>query len=349
MLGQQKITKGLQDDSDSLFRKRPYVSAPFGILIMRLLASVVFTCLFSLLITGCGRRSSDGGPVSVSWTDVSGEHVMPTGIEIFEGTDDDAPLKVWVARVDPSVPGIDIEVVASTDVDGRESVSDMVASTGACLGVNGGYFLQTNDTFQHIGLLIASGRFVHSATPGIFAEEKRYDIRRSAIGFDQEDRITLGWVTSRSDSAFWWEEPLPNAKGSPAPLPDSAWGSYLPIEDAVAAGPSLLRDGDVNIPVAEEVFFHTTIPDVHPRSAAGRDKDGRLLLMVVDGRQGDSRGVTLEELARLMQEFGAVEALNLDGGGSSTFVVRGALLNMPAGGTYQREVVSGIVVHCPPS
>lgn len=274
---------------------------------------------------------------------------MPPGIEIFEGVDEDAPLKVWLARVDARQPGIDLEVVASSAPDGRESVSSMVSGSGACLGINGGYFLQTENSFQHIGLLIAGGRFVHSATPGIIAEDRRYDIRRSAIGFEPDDRITLGWVTSRADSSFWWDAPLPNAQGKPAPLPDSAWGAFLPIEDAIAAGPSLLREGRIDIPVDEEVFFHTTIPDVHPRSAAGRDADGRLLLMVVDGRQGDSRGVTLEELARLMLEFGAEEALNLDGGGSSTFVVRDALLNMPAGGTYQREVVSGIVVHCPVS
>jgi exopolysaccharide biosynthesis protein len=274
---------------------------------------------------------------------------MPEGIEIFEGVDEDAPLRVWMARIDASKPGIEVEVVSSTDEDGRESVSDMVSSSGACIGVNGGYFLQTENSFQHIGLLVADGRFVHGATPGIFAEEQRYNIRRSAIGFDDEDRIVLGWVTSRSDSAFWWDAPLPNAKGAPAALPDSARGRYLPIQDAIAAGPSLVHGGKVAIPVDEEVFFHTTIPDVHPRSAAGQDANGRLLLMVVDGRQGDSRGVSLEELADLMQEFGAVEALNLDGGGSSTFVVRDALLNMPAGGTYQREVVSGIVVHCPGS
>lgn len=316
---------------------------------MRLPRPAILVCLVPLLLTGCGRRSSTDAPLAVSWTDVSGEHGMPAGIEIFEGVDEDAPLKVWVARVDARQPGIDIEVVASSAPDGRESVSSMVSAAGACLGINGGYFLQTENSFQHIGLLIADGRFVHSATPGIIAEEQRYDIRRSAIGFEPDDRITLGWVTSRADSSFWWDAPLPNTQGTPASLPDSAWGAYLPIEDAIAAGPSLLREGQIEIPVEEEVFFHTTIPDIHPRSAAGRDADGRLLLMVVDGRQGDSRGVTLEELARLMQEFDAEEALNLDGGGSSTFVVRDALLNMPAGGTYQREVVSGIVIHCPAS
>jgi len=68
--------------------------------------------------------------------------------------------------------------------------------------------------------------------------------------------------------------------------------------------------------------------------------------MVVDGRQTVSRGVSLEELAQLMLDVGAVEALNLDGGGSSTLVVNGVLLNRPTGGVFQREVMSALATFC---
>jgi hypothetical protein len=61
----------------------------------------------------------------------------------------------------------------------------------------------------------------------------------------------------------------------------------------------------------------------HPRSAVGVSADGHsLLLVAVDGRQEHSRGVTLEELGRLLQSLGAHDALNLDGGGSTAFVVK---------------------------
>ena len=62
----------------------------------------------------------------------------------------------------------------------------------------------------------------------------------------------------------------------------------------------------------------------HPRSAVGLDATGRTLLLVaVDGRQeGHSRGATLAELADLMKDLGAWDALNLDGGGSTALVVR---------------------------
>jgi exopolysaccharide biosynthesis protein len=69
--------------------------------------------------------------------------------------------------------------------------------------------------------------------------------------------------------------------------------------------------------------------------------------MVVDGRQPESRGVRLDELAQLMHDVGAVDALNLDGGGSSALVVHGTLLNRPQGLPLQREVMSALVTTCP--
>ena len=59
--------------------------------------------------------------------------------------------------------------------------------------------------------------------------------------------------------------------------------------------------------------------EMHPRTAIGIDKDtGQVLMLVVDGRQEFSRGYTMVELANLMTALGAEDALNLDGGGSST-------------------------------
>ncbi len=282
----------------------------------------------------------------MTWDEQSESLGLPSGIEVFAGEDESAPLKAWLARINLNDPAIDVRVVASADDDGRESVSDMVRSQQACLGVNGGYFLENDSQFEHIGLLIADGSFEHSATPGVFVGDARYPVRRSALGLDASDEARIGWVSSRQDSSFWWDAPVDNAPDVPYSGQEDSLGAYWNARDALAAGPMIVVDGAVNIAEEEEVFFHTTIPDVHPRTAAGIDDDGNLLLLVVDGRQGASRGVTLQELAGLMLEFDAEDALNLDGGGSSTFIVRDDLLNRPTGATYQREVVSGIVVAC---
>jgi exopolysaccharide biosynthesis protein len=95
--------------------------------------------------------------------------------------------------------------------------------------------------------------------------------------------------------------------------------------------------------------------EMHPRTAVGVDSDtGEVLLLVVDGRQDDSRGYTMVELANLMIDLGADEAVNLDGGGSSTMIAKNrngnmAVLNDPSDG-FQRWVANAIeVTYTPPS
>lgn len=73
------------------------------------------------------------------------------------------------------------------------------------------------------------------------------------------------------------------------------------------------------------------------------------MIVTVNGRQpGVSVGMTLEELAELMIELGAVDAMNLDGGGSTTMVIRDRVLNIPSDGT-ERPVSNAIVIITPES
>jgi len=82
----------------------------------------------------------------------------------------------------------------------------------------------------------------------------------------------------------------------------------------------------------------------HPRTVLGQYANGDLLFMVIDGRQrGWSSGISLEQLQIKLMQLGAVDAYNLDGGGSSTFVYNGELLNKPSDG-FPRPVTTNIVV-----
>ena len=138
-------------------------------------------------------------------------------------------------------------------------------------------------------------------------------------------------------------------EGEPAPSLDFHRARFWKMRDAVAAGPALISRGRIDITDEEEVFFGSTIPRTHPRTAVGYTDAGALIILVVDGRQTDSRGVDLVELATLMRDLDCEEAINLDGGGSSTLVVNGVLLNRPTGGTYQREVMSALIVLSEPA
>jgi hypothetical protein len=113
----------------------------------------------------------------------------------------------------------------------------------------------------------------------------------------------------------------------------------------VGGGPRLIRDGRVEITAAREGVTTDFVNTRHPRTAVARDRAGRLLLLTVDGRQPElSVGMSLDELARLLMEFDAVEAINLDGGGSTTMVVGGRVVNSPSDKEGERPVSDALLI-----
>lgn len=118
----------------------------------------------------------------------------------------------------------------------------------------------------------------------------------------------------------------------------------------VGAGPQLIKAGKVAITDKQEKMSPTFRTDRHPRTAIAKLESGKLLLLTVDGRQpGVSAGMSLNMLADLLLEFGAVEAINLDGGGSTAMVVRDNLVNRPSDQTGERPVSDAILVFSKPN
>ncbi len=129
-------------------------------------------------------------------------------------------------------------------------------------------------------------------------------------------------------------------------LQDENGRSWLGVSEAVGGEPWLIRNGEFSKRTDRHGLDAPTpfASNRHPRTAVGVTRDGHFLLVVVDGRQITSRGATLRETAQIMLELGCVNAVNLDGGGSSTMVVRGLVVNSPSDG-QQRAVASGLLVH----
>lgn len=130
-------------------------------------------------------------------------------------------------------------------------------------------------------------------------------------------------------------------------IKSAAGHSWDLVEQAVGGGPWLLRGGSEFIDFKDEGFSASFSSARHPRTALGLTADGKLLMVTVDGRQAISAGVGLPDLSRLMKRLGAVDAINLDGGGSTTIAVRGMLLNSPSGGE-ERPVANALVAVAPP-
>ncbi|MFB7991391.1 phosphodiester glycosidase family protein [Streptomyces sp. NPDC056002] len=122
-----------------------------------------------------------------------------------------------------------------------------------------------------------------------------------------------------------------------------------PEASMVGGGPRLVRDGHVRVTAAANGFPPSALRTRHPRTVAGIKEDGTLLLVVIDGRlPGRSVGATFTEAARILVGLGAKDAVNLDGGGSSTMVVSGRVRNSPTDGPGsrpgERRVSNAIVV-----
>lgn len=107
-------------------------------------------------------------------------------------------------------------------------------------------------------------------------------------------------------------------------------------------GPALINGGQVTVSSSDEVGRAMTS---NPRTAIGQISEGHYLLVVSDGRTKESTGLSLRQLAELMQSLGAQTAYNLDGGGSSTMVFQGRVVNNPTtnGRSIRERSVSDIV------
>ena len=162
---------------------------------------------------------------------------------------------------------------------------------------------------------------------------------------------TDGFVISgHGDGAAWLRSTLRagslvtlTRRLQPVDAGSSNW--WATAEDVLGAGPQLLKDGRVDITAGRESMSASLATERHPRTAIGATSDGRVLLAVVDGRRPEwSDGMLLEELAGLMRSLGAVDAINLDGGGSSTMVLQGNVANRPSDEAGERPVGDGILV-----
>lgn len=115
----------------------------------------------------------------------------------------------------------------------------------------------------------------------------------------------------------------------------------------IGGGPYLVRAGRPlgSAGAGLEKFSEDFIRNRHPRTAIGVRNDGRLVIVTVDGRRpGKSVGMTVDELAQLVAGLACVEAVNLDGGGSTTMVVGGKVVNLPSDPGGERPVSDALLV-----
>ena len=185
----------------------------------------------------------------------------------------------------------------------------------------------SSDTADSVGAILA----VNGDNYG--SREKGYVIRNGVLyreipASDQEDLVI--W----SDGSFSIiRESEISARQL---LEQGAWQVF-------SFGPGLLEEGDLLVDAEDEVDRARAS---NPRTALGQIGEGHYVLVVSDGRSDESEGLSLYELAQFLQQLGVRTAYNLDGGGSSTMVFLGQVVNRPVGGrgSGQRAVTDIIYV-----
>jgi exopolysaccharide biosynthesis protein len=255
----------------------------------------------------------------------------------YEYISDGYFTSVHVLTVDPKEHVI-LPVKASGEEIARETVATLAKSYGASAAVYGGFWKANGNP---AGILKINCLWYGTPIKP-----------RGAIGWSLNgqrvliDRILTNYhLKDCSDESAIEVIPM----STPPHTTPEEWRG---LEHIVGGTPVLVRNGNVIEDYSLEQTLESFLVKKHPRTAVGIRDSGEWVFVVVDGRlYGFLGGMTIKELAELMLDLGCIEALNLDGGRSSTMVVNGIVINDPCGGLRedgkQVEAVSDAILIFP--
>jgi len=284
-------------------------------------------------------------PVTFDWTEVTGLNI-PESIKVYktESTLNGRPLKAWYAVADCTG---DVRLrVLFPGLDGKKTIDDQAQADEKCLVlVNGGIFGKLNN-----GFAVCDGE----QTPWARVEDDNWDVdrqywgpdsklhtvSRGLFGVDEVGQPGVFWsYTPKHGTVYVYDKPIPTVAGGPVqaggtdtfPCERAQWEPY----NAITCGPVLLQGGKCPINDKKtsagywETNYELWADDIYgvdvlaDRTAVGFLEDGRVILLVADGRIDSSKGANTLEMAAIMKGLGCVGALNLDGGGSTGMWARG--------------------------
>ena len=229
-------------------------------------------------------------------------------------------------------------------------------------------FLVVNCTFfsgskRNLNVVVKDRQLLAGNVPWVFdAKDSLFHyLSRSALGISRHRRASVEWVVTDTVRKMVFR----TLKGPVTATGKTIYRStgqqisndrdihfkkWRP-EVAVGGGPNLLSRGKIDITNNEErMFAGARINEKHPRTAMGYTRDKKLVILVIEGRfPGKAEGATLEQEARLLLNIGCVEALNLDGGGSSCLLVNGKQTITPCDKTGQRPVPAVFMIKPAPA
>lgn len=302
----------------------------------------------------------------LKWTNVDSLYQpLPSSVHIYftNNAVDTAPFRAYYLIAD--VKDKQLEFTADTTYKRRLTPAQFYKKNVQPLVVLNCTFFSF-ETNRNLNVVVKNGKLVSYNIHSIAGRGKDTLMYRhpfgSAIGIDKKRRTDVAWTFSDSSKRrlYAMQDPIDALKDS-FRIHDldyykygtsivTHYSSYKTLhrwkmQTAVGGGPVLLQNGEIKITNEEELKFTAkAIHDKHPRTAMGYTKDGKLVILMVEGRNVNASGATLQQEAHILKDLGCVEALNLDGGGSSCMLVNGKETIKPSDKEGERAVPAVFII-----
>lgn len=294
----------------------------------------------------------------LDWKDISGEYSpLPSSVKVFRSASPIAGKPNIAFYLVADLKDKNLQFKSDTTLKRRLSPAGFYEKNNRPLAVMNCTFFsfQTN---QNLNMVIKKGKLVGYNIHSLAGKGKdtltwKHPLG-SAIGIFKDRKADIAWTYTDSGRrhAYALQTPLGYLKDSSQKLPYTYFKKnsirlrkWKP-EVAVGGGPVLLQNGEIKVTNNEEwKFAGKAIDDKHPRTAMGYTADGKLILLVIQGRMpGLAEGASLTQMAQILKDLGCVEALNLDGGGSSCLLVNGRETIKPSDKEGQRAIPGAFMI-----
>ncbi|MCQ2183889.1 MAG: phosphodiester glycosidase family protein [Bacteroidales bacterium] len=296
-------------------------------------------------------------PITFNWTEEPNANGFPSSVKVFKTEEplNGYPFHAWYAIADLSAVECRINLQQGTLKTLETQYSEDPDTGKPLVLVNGGYF----DGNNAVGRCYQKGNASTILYDFTGPDKQRYHATRALIGFASDGTPDACWTYG----TYSFKSPSPQVTGQkPYTTPnDYSWMkayTWKPY-NGISAGPMLIKDGKIlpeftkmengyylnNFEIIASDIFDGTESDAD-RTAIGYTADGKVILFICDGRINSSNGAGLDQVARIMKGLGCIDAMNLDGGGSTAMLVGGTRVNSLetsySGGSENRKVATNI-------
>ena len=143
--------------------------------------------IFIFFFLSCNRSDLQDS-IDMNWTVIDNHY--PNNIQLYSGYDSSIPIRAWTVII-PKNNKNRFKVLISDDDDGVQTPNEFSIESEALVVINGGYFLRGSSPMRHVGLLKSGGQLIEPASKTVIKENIRYDIARGAVGFFENDHISV--------------------------------------------------------------------------------------------------------------------------------------------------------------